>query len=108
MGGGYDPRGEAMHAMVANSASEMIAPPFSSGRGLTTAEAIERLKHYGPNTAPEERRRPLLALLRKLWAPVPWMLEVILLRRMEGWAGWGPAICETGQHRQAAFGDPAQ
>jgi H+-transporting ATPase len=60
-------------------AREMIGPPISSGRGLTAAEAVKRLEQYGPNMAPEERRHPLLALLRKLWAPVPWMLEVTII-----------------------------
>ena len=68
-----------MCAMVANTASEMTGPHVSPGQGLTTAEAAERLKRYGPNMAPEERRHPLLALLGKLWAPVPWMLEVTII-----------------------------
>ncbi|MGA8042101.1 MAG: HAD-IC family P-type ATPase, partial [Terracidiphilus sp.] len=56
--------------------------------GLTTAQAAERLQQYGPNRVEEERRFPVLALLGKFWAPVPWMLEAtlvieILLRRRE-------------------------
>jgi H+-transporting ATPase len=43
--------------------------------GLTTAEAEQRLRHYGPNRVEPERRRPLLTFLGKFWAPVPWMLE---------------------------------
>jgi len=47
--------------------------------GLTSQEAQERLRQYGPNAVPEERPHPLLLLLHKLWSPVPWMLEVTLL-----------------------------
>lgn len=43
--------------------------------GLSSAEAQLRLKQYGPNATPQERRRPLAAFLGKLWGPVPWMLE---------------------------------
>ena len=52
---------------------------FRLCQGLTASEAAERLKHYGPNMAPEERRHPILALLGKLWAPIPWMLEVTII-----------------------------
>ena len=65
--------------MVVAKSREMTGTHVSPDRGLTTAEAVERLKHYGPNVAPEERRHPFLALLGKLWAPVPWMLEVTII-----------------------------
>lgn len=47
--------------------------------GLTGSEAAARLKQYGPNSLPEKRPRPLLLFLHKFWAPVPWMLEVIII-----------------------------
>jgi H+-transporting ATPase len=47
--------------------------------GLTTAEAASRRRRYGPNATPEERPRFWLGLLRKFWAPVPWMLELAIL-----------------------------
>ncbi len=62
--------------MVADKAGEI---PVSPSRGLTSAEAAERLERYGPNMATEERRRPLLGLLGKFWAPVPWMLEATII-----------------------------
>ncbi len=43
--------------------------------GLTATEAGERLKRFGPNAVPEEKPRPFLQFLKKLWGPVPWMLE---------------------------------
>ncbi len=48
-------------------------------QGLSEAEAAARLKQYGPNAAAEERTHPLLALLGKFWAPVPWMLELTVV-----------------------------
>ena len=47
--------------------------------GLTTAEAQVRLKQFGPNVIPEEKPRPILLFLGKLWGPVPWMLEISVL-----------------------------
>src|SRR5579864_2406299 len=47
--------------------------------GLTTAEAQNRLRQFGPNRVEEERRHPLRAFLAKFWAPVPWMLEATIV-----------------------------
>ena len=47
--------------------------------GLSSAEAQVRLQQFGPNAMPEEHRQPLQAFLRKLWGPVPWMLEVSIV-----------------------------
>ena len=53
--------------------------------GLTTAEAQVRLKQFGPNVIPEEKPRPILLFLGKLWGPVPWMLELsVLLELLTG------------------------
>ncbi len=47
--------------------------------GLTTTDAQARLERFGPNAIPEEKPRPILSLLKKLWGPVPWMLEFSVL-----------------------------
>ena len=47
--------------------------------GLSSAEAARRLRELGPNSVPQEKRRPLRALALKFWAPVPWMLEVAVV-----------------------------
>ena len=44
--------------------------------GLSTQEAQQRLQTYGPNAVPEEHPRRWLVFLRKMWGPVPWMLEL--------------------------------
>lgn len=43
--------------------------------GLTTDQAARLLQEVGPNAVREERRHIVRELLRKFWAPVPWMLE---------------------------------
>lgn len=47
--------------------------------GLSSLEAILRLRQFGPNSIPQRRVNPLLAFAKKLWGPVPWMLELALI-----------------------------
>lgn len=47
-------------------------------RGLSSAAARARLAQYGPNAVAEKKPQPLLTLLGKFWAPVPWMLEATI------------------------------
>ena len=47
--------------------------------GLTSNEAAERFKKYGPNVLPEEAYHPIGVFVRKFWAPIPWVLECIIL-----------------------------
>ncbi len=58
---------------------EPAPKPPEAATGLTSAEAQNRLARFGPNAIPERRPHPLLALLKKFWSPVPWMLEVTIL-----------------------------
>jgi H+-transporting ATPase len=51
----------------------------STGRGLSTAEAQQRLQRYGANEIAERRRSPVLAFLGYFWAPIPWMIEAALV-----------------------------
>jgi len=50
--------------------------------GLTSDEAKARLAHYGFNEVSEAKPHALLTLLRKFWAPVPWMLEATIALTM--------------------------
>lgn len=50
-----------------------------SYRGLSTAQARQRLAECGPNSVREDAPNTLLLIFRKFWAPVPWMLEVTLI-----------------------------
>ena len=47
--------------------------------GLSTDAALHRLQQIGPNTMGDEAPHPLVNALEKLWAPVPWMLEVAIV-----------------------------
>jgi H+-transporting ATPase len=47
--------------------------------GLSQSQANRLLKEYGPNAIPETKTHPWLIFLSKMWAPVPWMLEVSIL-----------------------------
>ncbi len=55
------------------SATEGAGAPRA---GLTSSEAALRRNSVGPNEIPEERPHPLRELVRQLWGPIPWMLEV--------------------------------
>jgi H+-transporting ATPase len=48
-------------------------------RGLSKAEAQRRLAEYGPNEIPEQRAGLLRSILKRLWGPIPWMLEAALI-----------------------------
>ncbi|HXY22731.1 MAG TPA: plasma-membrane proton-efflux P-type ATPase, partial [Burkholderiaceae bacterium] len=50
--------------------------------GLTSAEAGQRLLASGPNAIAEEHRHPALDFLRRLWGPVPWMLEAVIVLQL--------------------------
>ena len=50
-----------------------------SPQGLTRDEAATRLRQYGPNAVPEAKPHLFLAIAKKFWAPVPWMLEVTII-----------------------------
>ncbi|WP_454859070.1 plasma-membrane proton-efflux P-type ATPase [Rhizobium binxianense] len=50
--------------------------------GLTSAEAQRRLEQGGPNAIVDVEEHALWHALRKLWAPVPWMLEAAILLQL--------------------------
>ncbi|MBI3737577.1 MAG: plasma-membrane proton-efflux P-type ATPase [Chloroflexi bacterium] len=52
---------------------------FVHQEGLTSEEAARRLAQYGSNAIPEARPHTWLTFLRRLWGPVPWMLEVAVI-----------------------------
>lgn len=56
--------------------------PEDTLRGLSSSEVAARLSQYGPNAVKEERPHPVRALLHKFWAPVPWMLEAVVVLQL--------------------------
>jgi H+-transporting ATPase len=47
--------------------------------GLTSKEAQSRLQRLGPNSLPDASAHLIRSALGKFWAPVPWMLEAVIL-----------------------------
>jgi len=47
--------------------------------GLSSEEARSRLELVGPNALADVAEHPFRRALRKLWAPVPWMLEAAIV-----------------------------
>ena len=66
------------HTLSQESHATAATAPDAAPHGLSTEDAERRLATYGPNEIPEVKPNPLLAFLRKFWAPVPWMLEATI------------------------------
>jgi H+-transporting ATPase len=47
--------------------------------GLATAEAQARLAQFGRNEIPRRRPQPFKLFFKKLWGPIPWLLEATVL-----------------------------
>ena len=48
-------------------------------KGLSTSEAVQRLKVYGYNEVPEKKANPYLIFLKKFWGLTAWMLEAVVI-----------------------------
>lgn len=55
------------------------APSTQSNAGLTEAEAQARLREYGFNEIPEAQASLVGGVLKRLWGPIPWILEIALI-----------------------------
>jgi H+-transporting ATPase len=51
-------------------------------RGLSSADARDRLEKSGSNEIADVAQHPMRRALGKLWAPVPWMLEAAILLQL--------------------------
>ncbi|MGX8700703.1 HAD-IC family P-type ATPase [Caproiciproducens sp.] len=49
------------------------------GRGLNDAEIQSRRKKYGMNEISEKRTGPVMGTLKRLWGPIPWLLEAAMI-----------------------------
>jgi H+-transporting ATPase len=73
--------------MAAKTPAQAEAEPVQSGdwpetdpsKGLTASEAAARLARVGPNAIAEQTVPAWRQLLAKFWAPVPWMLEAVIV-----------------------------
>jgi H+-transporting ATPase len=50
--------------------------------GLTSHEAQQRLLQHGRNEIEEKKPHQLIKLLKKFWAPIPWMLEIAIILQL--------------------------
>ncbi|KAL4418761.1 hypothetical protein ABPG77_005772 [Micractinium sp. CCAP 211/92] len=57
------------------SEAEALTILKTSHKGLTGAEAAQRLQEYGPNKLPEESRSAILVYLGYMWNPLSWAME---------------------------------
>src|SRR6202142_4228075 len=60
----------------------MSSPALDSATGLTSDEARRRLAANGTNAVQDVVQNPINRALKKLWAPVPWMLEAAVLLQL--------------------------
>jgi len=49
------------------------------GTGLKDADIQVKRKQYGYNEIPEKQIGPVIGTLKRLWGPIPWMLEAAML-----------------------------
>ncbi len=60
-------------------------------KGLTSEEALERLKEYGPNALEEKKRSIIEEIFSYFWGPIPWMIEIAaaLSALVQHWTDFG-------------------
>ena len=49
------------------------------GTGLSDAEIQTKRKQYGANEIPEKHTGPVTGTLKRLWGPIPWLLEAAMI-----------------------------
>ncbi|MFW9971495.1 MAG: plasma-membrane proton-efflux P-type ATPase [Candidatus Odinarchaeota archaeon] len=71
---------ETISSEVSDEDACKILDSLSTSRnGLTTSEANEKLKEYGPNEIPEKKKNPFINFLKNFWGPIPWMIEAAVI-----------------------------
>lgn len=61
------------------SAQEILQTLETSGDGLTSKAANDRLQQFGYNEIQEVKRNPMLDFLKRYWGPMPWLLEISIV-----------------------------
>jgi len=64
---------------LVEGSSPNLAEANAGAEDLSEAEARARLEQIGYNEIREERSKPLLGILKRLWGPIPWTLEAALI-----------------------------
>jgi H+-transporting ATPase len=52
------------------------------GTGLTDADVQAKRKEYGYNETPQKLRGPVRGTLKRMWGPIPWLLEAAMIFEM--------------------------
>ena len=70
---------------------EIVSRLSTTKEGLTSQEAQNRLKNFGPNEIAEKKVNPIIKFLRYFWGPIPWMIEtaIILSAVIQRWEDFG-------------------
>nr|MDO8115640.1 HAD-IC family P-type ATPase [Candidatus Sigynarchaeota archaeon] len=55
---------------------------LDDAKSLSELEARDLLSQHGFNEIPEARHNPLRGILKRLWGPIPWMLEAAIVLEM--------------------------
>ncbi len=77
----------------------------SSPKGLTPAEAEERLKKFGPNAIKAHEESRWHKLLGYFWGPIPWMIEAAALISLfrQDWADLAVIVGLLGYNAAVGF-----
>ncbi|MHC6180102.1 HAD-IC family P-type ATPase [Clostridium sp. JNZ X4-2] len=49
------------------------------GSGLSNSDVQAKRKQYGYNEIPEKRVGPVMGTLRRMWGPIPWLLQAAMI-----------------------------
>jgi H+-transporting ATPase len=70
------------HSDLAKNAALITNPTSDHHQGLSSAEAQRRLVQFGANAIEENEVPAWKQFLVKFWAPVPWMLELVIVLQL--------------------------
>lgn len=73
-----------MPTSATNEIGQVVPFPLANPnhRGLTSAEALARLRQFGPNAVEEQKTHPLKEFVKRFWAPIPWLLEATIILQL--------------------------
>src|SRR5580704_14195046 len=70
---------DLVHTSRMPPSDALLGSPRIDTLGLSGDEARRRLQELGPNAMPDASVHPVRSALGKFWAPVPWMLEAVIV-----------------------------
>lgn len=64
---------------MSNNIQSSTVPNTDIDKGLTQEEADKRIGQYGYNEIPDKEETFLQRIVKRLWGPIPWMIELAAL-----------------------------